>query len=102
MKRILSVALLATAVGVLAVVPSQAAKRGVKHRAHAVVAASQCSGSGLCTPGSCSAQSASVAAKSTKTRSVRAQMCPVSDPSACPSSCPREDAAAVASNATHR
>ena len=101
MRRILSVALMLTAVGALAVAPAQAAKRGAKQKTTTIMAASECTGM-ICSPGSCPLQAkTAVATKSTtKAHAAKAATCPVSDPSACPSACPRVGATAVAAIAT--
>ena len=99
MRRILSVALLVTAVG--AVAPSHAAKRGHARKALAFTAASQCAASGMVCQGSCPLRtSAALATKSGKALSAKAAACPVSDPWACPLGCPRGHATAVATVAT--
>lgn len=105
MRSILSVAVLAMAVGALAVVPGHAAKRGAKNKGIPFVAAAQCSPSDMvCCPGPCPIEtSAKVAAKpKAKARPALAAMCPVQDPSACPMPCRPEAATTVAANATHR
>ena len=85
MRRILSVALLVTAVGVLTVSPSHAAKRGSPRKTLAFTAASQCAASGMVCSGSCPMQ-ARVAGptKSAHALSAKPATCPVADPSECP------------------
>lgn len=104
MRTILSVALLATAVGVLAVVPGHAAKRGMKNKVVAFAAA-QCSPSEMAgCSGPCPRQATAkaTAKPANKARAALGAMCPVSDPSACPSSCRPAAATTVAVSATQR